>query len=89
MMAVKGDTLSAEAPATQPVRTMDGKTHTVPTFWRPEMQRERDLAKRIRDKAERDDPKLILLNTPFPRIAAKAAEWAQSELEAMNVVMPR
>ena len=88
-MAVRGDTLSADAPATQPVHTLDGKTHIVPTFWRPEMQRERDLAKRIRDRADHDDPKLILLNTPFPRIAAMAAEWAQGQLEAMNVVTPR
>jgi hypothetical protein len=73
-----GDSLP---PPTERVPTIDGAKHLCPTFWRVEMKLERRELKK--------DPTLVLLNTPFPRIAALAARDAALWLQAIGAVVPR
>jgi hypothetical protein len=76
-MAVKGDTHSAEAPATESIPILGGRV-TCPAFWWPEVTSHTDR-----------DRKVGYSLACKPSDAKAAAEWAQGQLEAMNVVVPR
>jgi hypothetical protein len=77
-MVVKGDTHSAEAPATQRIRTTDGAVHLCPAWWWPEVKTQTAVDRSVG----------YTLCCP-PSVVAQASRSAMLWLAALNVVRPR